>query len=88
MLGQTKFHRNPVDLYTRECQGTVPLLSLCERQSCFSSGSNNLLILVDTFEESVRFQIATFIRCKVLPDGDPKELVYYTANVAELGLIV
>ncbi|CAG8558811.1 9598_t:CDS:2 [Ambispora leptoticha] len=30
-------------------------------------------------------QIATFIGCKVNTNSDPKELVYYIANVAELG---
>ncbi|PKK56416.1 hypothetical protein RhiirC2_764371 [Rhizophagus irregularis] len=73
---------------TIECQGTVRHLRVCDRTNCFSSGSNNSpnsLILVDTFEKSGRSQIATFIGCKVNTDSDPKELVYYIANVAELG---
>jgi hypothetical protein len=73
---------------TIECQGTVCHLRVYDRTNCFSSGSNNLpnsLILVDTFEKSVRSQIATFIGCKVNTNSDPKELVYYIANVAELG---
>ncbi|EXX62174.1 uncharacterized protein OCT59_019539 [Rhizophagus irregularis] len=71
-----------------ECQGTVRHLRVCDRTNCFSSGSNNSpnsLILVDTFEKSGRSQIATFISCKVNTNSDPKELVYYIANVADFG---
>lgn len=70
---------------TIECQESVSHLQDCEKMNCFSLASNNSLILVDTFEKSVRSQIATFMSCEALTNTDPKELAYYIANVAELG---
>ncbi|RIA92641.1 hypothetical protein C1645_764623 [Glomus cerebriforme] len=71
-------HSRPAQETSRtiDCQGTV-----CNLHN--SPSNSNSLILVDTFEKSVRLQIATFI--KGLSDTDPKELEYYIADVAELG---
>jgi hypothetical protein len=84
-------HSRPAQETSRtiDCQETLCNLQLCDNPNCFSSAgnnspsNNNSLILIDTFEKSVRFQIATFI--KGLSNTDPKELVYYIADVAELG---
>jgi hypothetical protein len=69
---------------TSGCQGPVRNLQVCDKANCFSSASKNSPILVDTFEKSVRSQIATYIVCN-LSNTDPKELSYYIANVADLG---
>jgi hypothetical protein len=70
---------------TIEYQGAVSHLRIYEESNCFSLASNNSLILVETFERSVRSQIAIFMECEAQSNTDPKELVYYIAGVADLG---
>src|SRR3954451_18694231 len=62
-------HSRPAQETSRtiDRQGTMCNLQLCDNSNCFSSAgnnspNNNSLILVDTFEKSVRLQIATFIK--------------------------
>ncbi|CAB4413828.1 unnamed protein product [Rhizophagus irregularis] len=82
-------HSHPVHKPSRtiNCQEAVCNLQSCVNQNCFlsadndSPSNNNSLIVVDTFEKSVRFQIATFI--KGVSITEPKEVEYYIADVAD-----
>ncbi|PKC69604.1 hypothetical protein RhiirA1_439906 [Rhizophagus irregularis] len=84
-------HSHPVHKPSRtiDCQEAVCNLQSCVNPNCFlsagndSPSNNNSLIVVDTFEKSVRFQIATFI--KGVSVTEPKEVEYYIADVADFG---
>src|SRR3954447_23441284 len=58
-------------------------MPVCEKTNDSTSSCNNIRILVDTFEsKSDRCNIAFSIGCEDLMDSDPKDLIFYIANVA------
>jgi hypothetical protein len=68
-----------------DSQRTMSQVRVCDRQNGFPSCCDNILILVDTFENiEDRFRIASYINFDIL-DSDPKELTYYITRVAKFG---
>ncbi|CAI2180402.1 5377_t:CDS:2 [Funneliformis geosporum] len=61
---------------------TMSQVQLCEGKNGRTSRCNDLLILVDAFEDNSR--IATLVDYEVL-DSDPKELIYHIRCVADFG---
>ncbi|CAG8508600.1 7901_t:CDS:1 [Funneliformis caledonium] len=65
-----------------ESQATMSQMQLCEEKNGRTSHCEDLLILIDTFEDKSR--IATLIDYEIF-DSDLKELIYYIRRVAEFG---